>query len=98
MTTTGNPRTTDPDALPLTSEAQAAALTRILEGVRQSPTACLPTGDDTYILGVILAHYVDYLGSDIMAVAQTALECAGLYGTARRVETIRCELEAGQTS
>jgi len=98
MSTADGPRGTSPGALPLTLTEQHAAMNAILEGIRQSPRNCLPDTSDTAVLGVLLASYVNYLGSDILAVAEHALATSGMYGRAQQVKALRESIERGESA
>jgi hypothetical protein len=52
---------------------------------------------ETDLLGLLLARYLDHLGSDILAVAEVALTEASMHGTAARVRELRQDIEGGGT-
>jgi hypothetical protein len=95
---TDAPRAASPGHDLETVQGQHAALDEILAGQRRSPGYCGPGDDGTYDLGVLLACYLKYLGSDILAVAETALSASGIYGRAMQVREMREAIERGESA
>jgi hypothetical protein len=81
------------DRLPCRAELDALAshlMTRMSPAFK--PDA--PIGE-TDLLGRFLAEFLNYLGSDILAVAEAALTEANMHGTAARVRAIREAADGG---
>jgi hypothetical protein len=79
----------------MSSQDRNAALETILAGLRNDPLCVLPADASTDLLGVVVAQYLNYLGSDILAVAEHALVTSGLHGTASQVAALRRQVERG---
>jgi hypothetical protein len=79
----------------LTAEGRNVALRQLLDDLQRSPQAFLASNDETYLLGTVLAHYLGYLGSDILAVTETALSTSGLYRQAQLIKDMREAVERG---
>lgn len=72
-----------------------AAVSPVLARIRA--TAFKPEAEvgETDLLGVLVARYLDHLGSDILAVAEAALTESNMHGTAQEVRGLREDVEGG---